>query len=123
SAGRYRPGWRTAPAAPATPDGVRSRLYESGQPLVELTGRDPLLPVRQGGTQGRRQLLHTPGGLGRHVDPDGPRDAAQFPLDLLVQVVPAVDVDQVPLVEGEDERPAGLGDHGQDPLVLFADRF
>ena len=83
----------------------------------------PLLPTGQRLAQGGRELLDRAAGLGGDVDPDRPRDAPQFPLDLLVEEVAAVVVDEVPLVEGEDEGPAGLGDHRQHALVLLADRL
>ena len=42
---------------------------------------------------------------------------------LAVEVVAAVLVDEVPLVERDHQRPAGLADHLDDPLVLLGDRL
>ena len=43
----------------------------------------------------------------------------ELAVDLPLQVVAPVLVDQVPLVEGEHQRPAGLDHHRDDALVLL----
>src|SRR5437763_17094094 len=110
--------WRAS-----APDRMRRGLYQRGQPLVELAGRYPALPVLQGGPQRRRPPLDGTSGLRGQVEPHRPRHPAQFPFDLAVELVPPVVVEEVPLVEREPERPARVGDHADDALVLFADGF
>ena len=96
-------------------------LGEGGQPLVEGAGGDALFPGGEGAADGGGEFVDGAAGFGGDVDADGPGDALEFAVDLLVEVEPAVGVDQVPLVEGDDQRAAGLDDLGEDALVLFAD--
>ncbi len=98
----------------------RDQLAEEG---VQPARRDPGLPARQGGLDRGDQLLHVPAGAGRDVDPRRPRHLAQLGLDLPLQVVAALLVEGVPLVEGQDDRAARLDGHGDDPLVLDRDRL
>ena len=46
----------------------------------------------------------------------------QLAVDLVVQLVAAFFVDQVPLVERQHQRSPGLDDHGQHPLILLGQR-
>jgi hypothetical protein len=64
-----------------------------------------------------------PAGLGRDVDPRRPRHPYEVALDLPVEVVAAVLVDEIPLVEGEHQRAAGLDHHRDDPEVLLGQRL
>ncbi len=88
---------------------------------VQSARRDARLPAREGGLDTRDQLLHVPAGARRDVDPGRPRDLGQLGLDLALQVVAALLVERVPLVEGEDDRAARLDGHGDDALVLHRD--
>ncbi len=88
---------RRGPAA-----GSRRRPSDS-QEFSRPVG-DPLFPRRQRRTQRRREPVDARPVLRRDVDPGGPAQPAQVPVDLPLEPYPAVLVDEVPLVEGE--RPA-----------------
>ena len=77
---------------------------------VQLPGRDPRLPALEGGVERRHQPVDVPAGPGGDVDPRRPLHPDELALDLALQVVAALLVDQVPLVEGDHQRAAGLGD-------------
>ena len=47
----------------------------------------------------------------------------QFPVDLAAEVIAAVLVDEVPLVERQHQRPARLDHHRQHPLVLLGQQL
>ena len=59
----------------------------------------------------------------RDVDLGRPAELDQVAFDLAVQVAAALLVGQVPLVERDDQRPAGLLDRGHDPQILLGDRL
>ncbi len=93
-------------------------LTEEG---VEPAGGDTGLPALDRGLDGRDQLLHVPAGDGRDIDAGRPGDLRELRLDLALQVVAALLVEGVPLVERDDQRAPGLHGHGDDALVLDAD--
>ena len=82
-----------------------------------------VVPGLQGGLEGGHQPVDVPPGARRDVDPGRPRDLDQVPLDLALEVVAALLVDEVPLVVGDDEGPAGVDDLLDDPDVLLGDRL
>ena len=90
---------------------------------VERAGRDPGLPALQRLVQRRDQPVDVPAGARGDVDPRRPLHLHQLALDLAVEVVAALLVDQVPLVERDHQRPPGLADGLHDPLVLLGDRL
>ena len=81
------------------------------------------VPRRERALQGGHQLLHRTAGLGGDVHPLRPLHLRQRQVDLAVQQVAPVLVDQVPLVERQHQRPAGLDHHRQHPLVLLGQRL
>ena len=101
----------------------RRRVRRDGlaHPVVELAGGHALIPALQRLNHGRLQLLQGAAGLGGDIHTRHPWQVAQVLIDLAVQVVAAVLVHQVPLVEGDDEGLAGLQDHVEDALVLLGD--
>ena len=82
-----------------------------------------VLPRGERGVQGRHQPLHVPAGARRDVDPRRPRHLDEVPLDLALEVEPALLVEQVPLVVGDDQGPAGLDHHRDDAGVLLGQRL
>ena len=85
---------------------------------------DPPVPGRERGPAGGgRQLVDGPAGQRRDVDARRPGHPGEVAVDLALEQQPAVLVEQVPLVEGEDERPAGVDDLADHPLVLLGDRL
>ncbi len=107
----------------ATADGVRVGGDDLTEERVQPARRNAGLPAVQRRLDRRNQLLHVAAGEGGDVDPRGPRDLSELRLDLALQVVAALLVEGVPLVEGDDDRTPGLDGHGDDALVLDADRL
>ena len=64
-----------------------------------------------------------PPGAGGDVDPRRPLHLDELALHLALEVVLALLVDEVPLVEGDHEGPAGLPDGLEDAHVLLGDRL
>ena len=102
---------------------VRVLGDEPAEEGVELAGGDPRLPPGERGVERRHQPVDVPAGPGGDVDPRRPLHPDELALDLLVEVVAPLLVDEVPLVEGDDERAAALLDRGDDPLVLLGQRL
>ena len=96
---------------------------EPAEERVQGTGADPGRPALEGRVERRHQPVDVPAGAGGDVDPRGPLHADQVALDLAVEVVAALLVDEVPLVERDHQRAAGLGHRGDDPQVLLGDRL
>jgi hypothetical protein len=71
--------------------------------------------------QRRDQAVDVPAGAGGDVDPGRPLHLHQLALDLAVEVVAALLVDQVPLVERDHQGAAGLAHGLDDALVLLGD--
>ncbi len=105
----------------ATAHRVRVGGDDLAQEGVQPAGGDAGLPAVDRGLDRRHQLLHVPTGDGRDVDARRPGDLRQLRLDLALEVVAALLVEGVPLVERDDDRPARVHRHGDDPLVLDAD--
>src|SRR6266702_5291515 len=70
---------------------------------VELAGGDAGLPALQRGLDRGDELVHVASRARRDVDPRRPLDLDELLLDLALQVVPALVVELVPLVVGDDE--------------------
>ncbi len=105
----------------AAADRVRVGGDDLAEEGVEPAGGDAGLPALDRGLDRGDQLLHMPAGEGRDVDARGPGDLRELRLDLALQVVAALLVEGVPLVERDDEGAPGLHRHGDDALVLDAD--
>ena len=71
----------------------------------------------------RAQPVDVPTGGGRDVDLGRPAELDQVALDLPVEIAAPLLVGQVPLVERDHQRPAGLLDRGQDAQVLLGHRL
>ena len=80
----------------------RVRSDSLTQPVVKLAGGYTLIPALQGLDHRRLQALQGAAGLRGDVDAGNPWQVAQLLVDLAIQVVAAVLVHQVPLVERDD---------------------
>ena len=98
---------------------VRVRGDDLAEEGVEPGGRDPGVPRVQSGLQRGDEPVEMPSGLRGDIDPRGPGHLAEVLLDLPVEVVPAVLVEQVPLVHRQDQRPTGVDDLADDSDVLL----
>src|SRR3546814_3077916 len=103
--------------------GVRVLGDQPAEERVEGTGADAGLPALQCRVEGRDELVDVPACASCDVHPRRPRDAHEVTLDLPKEVVAALLVDEVPLVEGDDEGTAGHGDGREAPQVLLGARL
>ena len=92
----------------AAADRVRVLGDQPAEERVQRAGRDAGLPALERRVERRHQPVDVPAGAGGDVDPRRPLHPDQLALDLAVEVVAALLVDEVPLVEGDHQRPAGL---------------
>src|SRR5690625_1986793 len=96
---------------------------EPPQERVERARGYACLPAVESGVERARQSVDVPARTRGDVDARRPLHADQFAVDLLVEVVAPFAVDEVPLVEGDDERTTRLGHRGDDAGVLLGDRL
>ena len=108
---------------PAAPHRRRGGGGQLGEPGVEPAGRHPRLPAGQRQLERGDQPVQMPSGGSGYVDPRRPAGGVKLPVDLAVQLQPALLVDQIPLVVGDDQCPARLYHHGHDPQVLLGERL
>src|SRR5680860_75450 len=107
----------------AAADRVRVLGDQTAQERVQLAGRDPGLPALEGLLQRGDDPVDVPAGAGGQVDPRRPLHLHEVALDLAIEVVAALLVDQVPLVERDHQRATGVTHGLDDSHVLFGDRL
>lgn len=103
---------------------VRVGCHEFAKERVEASGGgDAAVPALQRDVQrGGDQAVLMPAGLGRDVHAGGcPLHVGQVLLDFTLKVTAAFVVQEVPLVEREHQRTAGLNGQLQDTDVLLAE--
>ena len=102
----------------------RGRGDQSRQPRVEPAGRNPGLPARPAPSSSAGTSRSTCQPVFAEMLTRGAQRAVvQLAVDLPVQELPAVLVDQVPLVVGDDQRAASVDHHRDDPQVLLGQRL
>ena len=95
---------------------------ELAEERVELSGGDTRLPAFEGGVEGTHDAVGVPSGLRSQVDARCPLDLNQFALELVLDLLLALLVNEVPLVGDDDERAARVDDLLNDTHVLLGQR-
>src|SRR5262245_59394334 len=90
---------------------------------VERAGGYAGLPALEGGGEGGYEAVYVPARTRGDVDPGRPGHTGQLPFDLALEHRAALVVDEVPFVEDQDHRASGLGNRGDDALILLGQRL
>ena len=98
---------------------VRMRGHELAEERVELARRNAGFPAFEGGVERAHDAVCVPAGLGRQVDTRCPLDLHQLSLQLVLDLLLAILIHQVPLVGDDDERSARVDDLLDDAYVLL----